>query len=655
MNHILLIEADAGERRIVESRLIDRGHEVLCAETGAKGLVEARSAAVDLVLVASHLGGGVDGAEVCRRIKAIPKLNNVPVVIYADRGLSSKTGDRMYDSGCEAFVSKAQMPNLDRVVEAHLRIKARNDELAEQNRLLELENRRMDEECQRVADLEASESHGGTSSLVFRELAAGRPDGVLVVDGSGVVRHADRGACELLGKDLIGRTLGKLVPASGLEAFVRDARTAPREGFRFDLSPRKDRARRALSASVVPVTASTPEADVVLRVVLLIDLGRRRVAEEILRTQEPGIPRQQLGALVDAARATFTSAAIVGSSPAARDLVRRIGELAGHSGPILLSGEPGSGKELVARILHYDGPSTGCFLQVHCSALSTESLEYELFGYCKDAFPGALADRPGLLLLAQDGTLLLEEVAELPITIQERLVEALGQGFYHRSGSSRRERLECRIVASTTRDLDELVAAGEVLGELRDRLAANTVRVPALRERPGDERELAASFLAHHGARFGMQGMAPDAQWLVGRYDWPGNVAELEACIEQASRRAQGGRVEVAHLSGPLRDLAATLPERDVIPAVRPAGQAAAAGVQAETVQGTHVSSLPYTAHPIKPWDITEDDPISLDLYEKKALLRALDCCDGDKLAAARLLEVGKSTLYRKLKKFGIT
>ena len=163
-----------------------------------------------------------------------------------------------------------------------------------------------------------------------------------------------------------------------------------------------------------------------------------------------------------------------------------------------------------------------------------------------------------------------------------------------------------------------------------------------------DVQELARVFVGRFGTRYGAEMISEEARWVMEQYDWPGNVAELEDCVEQACARVETGLVETHHLTRPLRDLAAELPSAEVIPARRGAPLAAAA-----PVPGTHLPSpTPLSA---RPWDITEEDPISLDLYEKKALLRALDNTGGDKLAAARLLQVGKSTLYRKLKKFGIT
>lgn len=650
MSRILLVDSDPGERHVVRSRLADAGHEVSTAETGAKGLIEARASTFDLILLSAELDRGVDAAEVCRRMKSVPRLTCTPVVIYSSKAAGPDAGERMYDAGCEAFVPRSQLQMLERTVDVLLRFKARNDELTGQTRLLERENRRLEEERQRVADIGASASDAGAGGLVLRELAAGRPDGVLVVDGAGVVRYADIGACELLGSRSVGRSLGKLAPASGLEAFVRDARTSPREGFRFDLS-RRDRAPRSLVASVVPVRSMASDDGPALRVVLLLDLGRRRVGEEVLHAQAPGIPREELGSLMEAARATYTPAAIVGTSAAARALATELRSLAGSGEHVLLVGERGSGRTLAARILHYSGGATGSFLHLRCSAMSRESLENELFGYVKGAFPAAIADRPGLLLAAQDGTLFLDEIAALPLPLQRRLAEVLAQGHVQRRGSARRERFDCRLIASTGRDPGERISSGALDADLYARVAGRKIAVPALRDRPGDVSELAGAFLRRFG-RCGVQEISAVASRVLERYHWPGNVAELEVCVEEACRRAEHGRIELSDLPRPLRELGTELPERELIPSVPPAERLAA---RPERVAGPLAARGPSPAPAEqRPWEISEDDPISLELYEKKALLRALESCRGDKLAAARLLKVGKSTLYRKLKKFGI-
>lgn len=661
MSRILVIDADPGERLIVKSRISDLGHEVIAAENGAQGLTEARGGEFEAILLAADLGKGVDAAEVCRRMKAVPELQSTPIVFYATQPTTPESFERAYDAGCETFISKAMLPTMDRVLEVLLRAKRRQDELVEEAKVLASAGRKLEEERARRFDAAATLDRATQSTLVVQEMAAGHPDGVLIVDSRGRVRSMDRGSCELLGMRAEGKNLGALAPGSGFEAFVRDARTEAREGFRFDLGPRRGRPGRSLLASVVPIhSGGGADQDEDLRIVLLLDVGRRRVAEEMVRAQEPGIPRHQLSTLLEAARAMFSPESLSGRSDATSRLRRRVIELARQRGPVLIRGERGSGKEFVARVLHYSGTATGPFLQVRCSALSAESLENELFGYAEGAFPGAVADRPGLLSLAQDGSLYLGEIQELPLELQARLVLAIEKGIVRRRGARADERIDVRIFASSSQDLHALAEQGRLDTRLLSRLAATAVDVPTLRERIDDVPAIAGTFLDRFGARRGVETITEDALWVMQQYDWPGNIGELEDCVEQACTRADDSTVEVEHLSRPLRDLHEELPDRDLIPAIRPprptetqlgGGGGAIYGGAAPT--RSEYSPVAVAAK-LRPWDITDEDPISLDHYEKKVLLRALHSCNGDKLKAAKLLKVGKSTLYRKLKRFDI-
>jgi len=653
VSRILLIEADPAERLVLHSRIVDYGHEVVVAENGARGLVEARTCRFDLVLLASRLGGGVDGAEVCRRLKAAPQLQLVPVVVYCQEASCASAAERLFDAGCEQFLTKAQMPLLERVIEVQLRLKARADELSEQARTLEMENRRLEEGIQSTREIERRQAEG-TPALVQRELAASCPDGLLVADESGFVCYADRGACSIFGTSPVGQRLGRIAPSTGLEAFARDARNAPREGFRFDLpANRPGGVKRALVASVIPLASA--EAGGTLRLVVLLDVGRRRIAEELSQIEESGIPRQQLGSLLEAARATYVPEALVGNSQAVAMLRARLVGAARCSDPVLLAGEAGAGKELCARIVHYTTQRGGNFLQLKCGSLTEAALEAELFGHVKGAHPGAVADRPGLMLLAQDGTLYLEDIGDLPPALQERLIEVLDSGSLLRRGARRRERVDCRLLASCEASPASLVSAGKLLPELYRRLAAVTIEVPPLRGRIDDVLPLTEMLLRRFGLRHAIQGLSEDAAWVLVQYDWPRNVDELEESIEQACHRAQGGAIELAHLPRALRDLALELPRRELIPPRRSEARVGGGTILAIPLR-TSDQRAAVALHPAPPkaWQIGDEDPISLEHYEMKALLRALDSCNGDKLAAAKLLKVGKSTLYRKLKKFGI-
>lgn len=648
MSRILVVDDDSGNRVILKSRLTACGHEVVEADNGARGLVAARSQPHDLFLVAASFNSGIDGIEVCRRLKAIPETNPIPVVLFHTQVANADELQRGYDAGCEAYLTRAELPTLEPVLRLLLKQRREFLALAAEVRAHQERPARPPEERPRGNDT----TNGADHSNALRELATARPDGVLVVDAEGMVRQADRGACELLGNRIEGRHLASLTPASRLEAFVRDARIEPREGFRFDLVARKGHASRSLSATVIPLVVHPGEHDPGLRVVLLHDAQKRRLAAETLRVQGPCIARHELGSLLDAARETFRPEALIGVSAAAERLRTSVVQASPSSDPVSIEGERGTGKERVARTLHYSGSSTGAFLQVRCGAVSAENLERELFGHVKGAFPGAMVDAPGLFHQAQDGTLFLEDLADASPAIQERLLTFLREGTLQRLGSKRAERIDVRLMASTLTPLATVASEGSFSRDLAERFETLRLHVPSLAERVEDIDLLAAHFLARFGPRRRVAEMADGVVWLMRRYAWPGNIAELEDCIEQSCARAAGSVLDIGDLPRTLRDLYEDLPERDLIPMRRPAGPSA---------QGTHtVPNEALSARMLRPtrenrpWDIGDEDPISLDVYEKKALLRALNHVGGDKLAAARLLQLGKSTLYRKLKRFGI-
>jgi len=649
MSRILVIDDDPGNRLIVKSRLSDLGYEVVLADTGAGGLVEARNVSLDLFLVAAGLGSGIDAIEVCRRLKALPETSNVPVCLYSNLPANQEELARAYTAGCDAFVPKNEMPVLDHVVKVQLRNKATIEDLTEQNRVLDQHNRRLKEEGQREADREASRGESGEHALILRELAANRPDGVLLVDGEGFVRSADRGACEIFGNRIEGKNLGFLAPASGLEAFVRDARHEARDGFRFDITAIGGRAARSLTASVVPLLGKADTESTLLKIVFLLDSAKRKIAAEMLRVAEPGAPRQQMGALLDAARSNYCLEMFVGESAGvirARELVQDYHK---NRKPMLFVGERGVGKTRAARTAHYSGPFSGPFLQLSCSGLEEDNLERELFGYVKGAFKDALSDRPGLFQLAADGTLFLEDVGVLSMRLQKRLLEAIDEGVVRRVGSERPEKINVGVIASSRLPLQAAVKEGAFRKDLLERFDERTAQLAPLAGRPEDVLALAGLYVTQFGRLYGVRMIDEDAVDTLLRYEWPGNVAEFESCILAACARAADDQITPAQLPPALLDEGDNLPTHEVVPRPRrdATGRSVGSIAPVPSASGGGMRRR-------QPWDISEDDPISLDFYEKKALLRALDHVGGDKLAAAKLLKVGKSTLYRKLKRFEI-
>lgn len=677
MSRVLLVEDDPGNRRILENRLSGSGHEVAVAETGAQGLSLARETRFDLVLVSAELKSGVDGFEVCRRTKALPESVRPGILLYCEQSPVPEVIERGYQAGSDAFVTRPDLPGLEHVLQVLGRQRARVAELEGEIARLSDPKRRSETGATPVPPRERAAKDGEDRAGALREFASGRPEGVLVVDAEGTVRHADRGACELFGGSIEGRHLGDLAPASGLEAFVRDSRLETREGFRFDLAARKGHPGRSLTATVVPLVVHSGNPDSEIRVVLLHDAARRRLAAEVLRLQDPSLARQELGPLLEAAREAYRPHTMVGASPATADLRRSLAAWSRTDAPVLLVGERGTGKERAARILHYSGPSSGAFVQISCGAFSPENLELELFGRVRGASPGALADRPGLFHLAQDGTLYLDEIAEAPIQTQERILKFLEEGVVSRVGTAKSERLGVRLLLSTSAPLEGRVREGRFSQGLLRRLEGSALVLPPLGERLEDVPMLVRHYLGYFGTSRGVLDIDDDALAVLCRHAWRGNVSELVDCIEQSCATAGGESIGVADLPKMVGDPKRAPGAHDVIPALPPTRATRAGGRLGSTQVGsTQVGSAPAgntqpgyiqdarteraiprgiaPSREIRPWDITDEDPICLELYERKALLRALDRVGGDRLAAARLLNVGKSTLYRKLKQFGI-
>ena len=302
---------------------------------------------------------------------------------------------------------------------------------------------------------------------------------------------------------------------------------------------------------------------------------------------------------------------IVGAEGGLREVIARVGQVAATDVPVLLLGETGSGKEVVARLVHdRSGRQRAPFLRVNCGAIPTELVDSELFGHERGAFTGALAPRRGWFERADGGTLFLDEVGELPLAAQVRLLRVLQDGSFQRVGGQESRTADVRIVAATHRDLPALVATGAFRQDLWFRISVFPLRIPPLRERPGDIPSLAAHFAASAGSRLFGAALVPspsDIGLLVG-YPWPGNVRELAAVIERAAILGDGKRLDVATAIG-------------VMP---PAG-----GYALERVSATDVATI------------------------EAALRECLGRIEGP-FGAARKLGVNPHTLRARMRKFGI-
>ena len=329
-----------------------------------------------------------------------------------------------------------------------------------------------------------------------------------------------------------------------------------------------------------------------------------RLVRSIELDQENRLLREQL-------RSRPGFGGLIGVSPRMQRVYKLIEKVAQHSYPVLILGESGTGKELVSRSIHFSGPrSNKPFSPVDCSALVPTLIESELFGYVKGAFTGAQHSKQGLFEAAGEGTLFLDEIGDLPVDLQAKLLRALQEHEVKPVGSNDRVGIRARVIAATNRDLEASIRTGSFRQDLYFRLNVVQIKLPALRDRRVDIPLLVNAFLEKFSdpAR-PIHTISEEAMRRIMAYDWPGNIRELENAIERA----------VALGSGPILHV------------------------------GDLPSNLQYTSTEKLP---EGDEMVPLEALERRAIFRALRETAGDKLAAARLLGIGKTTLYRKLKQY---
>ena len=318
--------------------------------------------------------------------------------------------------------------------------------------------------------------------------------------------------------------------------------------------------------------------------------------------------------------ARYEQGGLLGRSPVMIGLYKEIARVAPTRSTILIAGESGAGKELVARSIHqHSTRSAGPFVAINCGALTETLLEAELFGHVRGAFTGAVNDHKGLWEQAAGGTLFLDEVGETSPAFQVKLLRALQEGEIRRVGASRAIQADARILAATNRNLDQDVKAGKFREDLFYRLSVVTLRVPALRERRTDIPLLAERFLATVLEREKLTPLTLSEETVrtLVAYNWPGNVRELESAIEYAVLHARGNEI-----------VPEDLPEK------------------LQSAQLRAATRSPLSA-------LFEDLP-SLDELERRYLLYILDVAGDNRTRAAEILRIDRRTLYRMIERYGI-
>lgn len=365
---------------------------------------------------------------------------------------------------------------------------------------------------------------------------------ILVVEDDPSLREAIGDTLELAGRRYLavagGEEALKALAEQAFSIVVSDVRMMPMDGITL----LKEIRGRLPNLPVVLMTAYA-------EVEKAVDAMRSGACDFLLKPFEPQallahIRRYELPASDDAD-------GVVANDPASRDMFAVARRVAQTDATVLLTGESGVGKEVVARFIHrHSARSQGPFVAINCAAIPDSLLEATLFGYEKGAFTGAQQAQAGKFEQAQDGTLLLDEVTEMPMGLQAKLLRVLQEREVERVGGKKPVSLNIRIVATSNRNMAEAVAKGVFREDLYYRLNVFPVGIPALRERPGDILAIARHFVVDHGGRLGRSGvsLSPEAEASLLAHDWPGNVRELENVIQRALILAPGSRIEPGHL-----------------------------------------------------------------------------------------------------------
>lgn len=352
-------------------------------------------------------------------------------------------------------------------------------------------------------------------------------------------------------------------------------------------------------------------ADYIVKPFLNEDVKMRiaRVAEHIKLKRDVEVLKQQISQ-------KFEALHFLGNSPQVQQILSLIEQVAPTKSNVLILGESGTGKSLVAELIHKNSPRRdGPFISINCAAIPETLLEAELFGFKKGAFTGAVTDKKGLIELANGGTLFLDEIGDLPLGLQAKLLKFLETYEFIPLGDVQKKKVDIRLISATNKNLEELIEEGKFREDLYYRLSVIEIKIPPLRERKEDIPVLVCYFLEQASKQHNkkIKGITNEALSYLLNYDWPGNIRELRNVIERAVILARDEYI-----------LPHDLPEKIIKSSPSP-----------EIGVGKSLKE-------------------AIEEYEKIIILNTLKFCNYDKERAAKILDIDLATLYRKLKKFGI-
>lgn len=592
---ILLADDPADDLEHLKS-ILSADHDLLTADTGPRAL-ELAGKQPDLILLSLMLPA-MDGLTVCARLKSEPATADIPVIFITDDTYAEMAASCFAAGGVDVISKPIDPATLRARVATQLTLRHQSEQLhlyKEQIRSTEREA------AQAIAELERSRRNLLAVLNQFR-------GGTLLLDDQGRIEFASD-AC---------RSIDDLEPQALL-------------GKDWRLALPLDEATLTRMAAMM---ATPPSARSRLELTWTSHSGQTWWVECDVR-DAPDDERRRLLFLYDVSenRALRLASArdhlshLIGTSPPILNLHQKILDIARGEWTVLIEGETGTGKELVAQAIHAASPrAAGPFIAVNAAGLTPTLLTSQLFGHRKGAFTGAYQDQEGFFESARGGTLFLDEIGDLPIELQAALLRVLQEKEIIRVGETRPRKVDVRVLAATHQDLLAATQAGRFRQDLLYRLRVARIQVPPLRERRTDIPLLARYFLDQASREMDRQALhlSPGVVSRLTNYPWPGNVRELKSCIDQAVIYCKSHDIEVADLSPELQDPALI----------------------------SHTPPQPEEASPVLP-----PSPLTLPAgptSEPERILAALAHTRGNRRQAARLLGIGRATLYRRLASLGL-
>jgi PAS domain S-box-containing protein len=567
---VMIIDDDPESLRALSKMLIQQRYIVRSFPSGPSALRSAEKEPPDLILLDIRMPG-IDGFEVCTRLKENDTLSEIPILFLS--AVDETEGKvKAFELGAADFITKPfQIEEVLARVKTHISLKEANSKLQRLNQELE---RRVQERTAELVEANSALKHQMEERLTaeqalqvseekFRRIVTTANEGIATTNDGFQITYANQVLADLLGgsvDDIVGQPGLNFIfeeDRTELEGHFTNRRSGNRSVYECRIKPLDGEARWVI-VSASPIMNSKKRFDG--SVVLVTDITDRKRSEMELEAayQEICELRKQIEAdnvyLQEELKLQHNFEEIIGESDEIKYALFRVQQVASTDSAVLILGETGTGKELIARAIHNaSNRSNRPLIKVNCATLPEQFVESELFGHEKGAYTGAEKRRQGRFELAHHSTIFLDEIGELPLSLQVKLLRVLEHGEFERLGDSQTLKTDVRVIAATNRNLEELVQIGTFREDLWYRLNVFPITLPPLRRRKEDIPLLVNHFIRKIGKKIGKKINQIDKKVLdeLAAYDWPGNIRELEHLIERSMITLPGNIFQITEPLAP--------------------------------------------------------------------------------------------------------